>query len=336
MMRFDSVWLLALALAACDPGSAPRETPRCADGPSADERAQNQAIFDGLEPTCAGCHITGARGYFASIEAFESLVAYNPDVVIPGDPDGSELVRLLEGNGSGPFAQMPTAGPTYAQLASDGTAELGMDEIRGWVGGLGDHAPDPNPSSAARRITRLGASDIQRALYQQLGLSDQDFFVPASNYDVPHKSSQNDGNYPLTSPEAYPAPFEQLPVDRFMSLGGGSAMFQYKTDGSVSPSFAGSLGQISQRWCAMAIDKAGNAALFGTGGSAMTGSAQPDAVKAVLEAWFLHFHAVEAQPDEIDRVYGELFVPLESEADTRTAWVGTCSWFIRHPDWVFY
>lgn len=328
--------VLVLAASGCDQATAPRAEARCADGPSADEREQNLIIFEGLKPACEGCHITGARGYFASIESFEALVAYDPAVVVAGDPDGSPLVKLLEGKGDGAFVQMPPGGPTYADLVDAGLYELDMADIRAWVTDLGDHGKNPNPLASAPRIVRISAPEIQRALYQQLGLDDDDFFSPATNYSVPHKTSQGDEKYPMSSADAIPAPFETLPVERFASLGGGSAMYQRKVDPTLSPSFVGTLSQVSQRWCALAIDKADNTALFDGGATSTTGSADAAAVKAVITRWFMHFHATKADPDEVDRVFDALFVPLEAGADSRTAWIGTCSYFIRHPDWVFY
>lgn len=306
-------------------------------GPTPEERAQNQAIFDALSPHCASCHISGARGYFASIEAFESLLVYNPAEVVPGKPDESELVRLLIGQGTRAFKQMPIAGPTYADLASQGKTKKTVEEIKTWIMNLVQRDKDPLPSLEARRVTRLSAEDVQRTLYQQLGLSDADFFVPASNYDIPHKSTgQLDDKYPISSPDAAPAPFEQLPVERYASLGGGSAGYQMKADGTISPSFLGTLSQISQRWCAMALDKAGNTALLPAGASIQTGSSDPAAVKTVLRAWYLHFHAVRATDAEVDTLFQNVFVPLEQGKDSRTAYIGTCSYFIRHPDWILY
>jgi hypothetical protein len=140
----------------------------------------------------------------------------------------------------------------------------------------------------------------------------------------------------MSSLDSVPPPFESLPADRFASLGGGSAMFQRRTDGSISPSFAGSLAQVAQRWCALAIDKADNTALFAGGSASMVGSSDPAAVKAILRGWFLHFHAVEGATADVDHVFEALFVPLEAETDARAAYVGVCSYFIRHPDWVFH
>jgi hypothetical protein len=300
------------------------------------EHAQNQAVFDALKPTCEGCHSTGSRGYFVSLQAFESLVVYNPKEVVAGKPDESQLILLLEGKGTLAYKQMPISGPTFADIAAKGGSSLTMLQIRDWVTKLQTRAQDKLPSLEARRITRIGAADVQRALYQQLGLSDDDFFVPASAFNVPHKTSQDDNNYPLTSPDSLPAPYEQLPVDRFASLGGGSAMVQMRADATISPTFVGSLTQISQRWCGKALAKSPNAALLPAGASIATGSAEPDKVKAVLRSWFLHFLSVDASPAEVDQVYDGVFVPLEAGKDTLTGYIGACSYFIRHPDWIFY
>lgn len=327
----------ALLVASCS-GNSGTEKPAdesCA-GPTMEEHARNQAVFDALQPTCEGCHSTGSRGYFASLQAFESLVVYNPDEVVPGKPDESQLILLLEGKGTRAFTQMPISGPTFADIAAKGGTSLTVAQIRDWVTNLQARAQDKLPSIEARRITRIGAADVQRALYQQLGLSDDDFFVPASNFSIPHKTSQDDNNYPLTSPDSIPAPYEALPTERYASLGGGAPMVQMKADATVSPSFVGTLTQVSQRWCAKALAKTPNAALLPAGASIATGSAEPDKVKAILRYWFLHFHSVDATPAEIDRVYDGVFLPLEAGKDVQTGYIGACSYFIRHPDWIFY
>lgn len=320
---------------AATPDDGPPGAGPCS-GPSPEERAQNQAVFDALVPTCAGCHITGARGYFASIQAFESLVVYEPRQVVPGNPDESELVRLLEGTGTRAFAQMPIAGAPYAELAASGKASMPMADIRKWIVDLETRKRDTLPSIEAPRVTRLSADDVLRSLYRQLGLSDEDFYVDATSFDILHKASKGDDNYPISSFDAFPAPYEGLPAERFASLGGGSAMMQVKADATVSPSFLGTITQVSQRWCAMALDKQGNTALLPDGASATTGSEDPDAVKKVIRAWFLHFHAVDASPAEVDEMYASVFLPLEAEKDARNGYVGTCSTFVRHPDWIFY
>ncbi|NUP11647.1 MAG: hypothetical protein HOW73_36845 [Polyangiaceae bacterium] len=333
------VMALCLSASGCESGATDESASGGGNpcgGPSPEERAQNQKIFDGLAPTCEGCHTSGSRGYFASIEAFEGLLAYNPSLVVPGAPDDSELVRLLEGNGTRAFTQMPISGPSYAGLVEEGGASLSMTEIRAWVTNLAPHTVDRLPSIDAPRIARLGADDVVRALYQQLGLSDADFFTDAMNHSVLHKTSLGDGNYPITSSDWAPAPFEGLPAERHQSLGGGSALYQVKGDTSISPSFLGTLTQVAQRWCAKGLDKPGNEALLPPGASIEVGSSDPAQVKSIIASWFLHFHAVEATQGDIDDVYDNVFVPLEAGATPRIGYVGTCSYFIRHPDWIFY
>ena len=308
---------------------------QCA-GPTVGEHARNQAVFDALKPTCEGCHATGSRGYFASLQAFESLVVYDTKEVVPGKPDESQLVLVLEGKGTRAFTQMPPSGPTFAEIAGKGGSTLSMVQIRDWVTKLQARTLDKLPSIEERRITRIGAADVQRVLYQQLGLSDDDFFVPASSYNIPHKTSQGDDGYPLTSADSIPAPYEGLPVERYASLGGGAPMVQMKADSTVSPSFVGTMTQVSQRWCAKALAKSPNAALLPPGASIAAGSAEPEKVKSILRFWFLHFLAIDASPAEIDGVYEGVFVPLEAGKDAQTGDIGACSYFIRHPDWIFY
>jgi hypothetical protein len=331
-----SAVLTAFALAGCDDAATDGGgAGTVCGGPTPEERAQNQIIFDGLSGSCAGCHASGARGYFESIETFESLLAYQPALVVPRKPDESELVRLLEGNGTRAFTQMPIAGEPYAGLVEAGTATLPMSAIREWVSNLQAHELDDRPSIDAPRVTRMGANDVVRALYAQLGLSDDDFFQPASSYNIPLKTAQSDGNYPMTSPDSIPGPYEGLPAERFASLGGGSAMLQVATDNTPSPSFLGTVTQVSQVWCRLALDKAGNEALL-PAGTVLSGSDDAPAVKAIIRRWFLHFHAVAASDEQIDAMYQDVFVPLEAETDAKTAYVGTCSSFIRHPGWIFY
>ncbi len=301
-----------------------------------EERAQNQAVFDALAPSCAGCHTSGARGYFASIQAFESLLAYNADVVVPGSPDESELVRLLEGNGTRAFTQMPISGPTYAALAEQGLAPMPMADIRAWVSTLRNRTVDTLPSIEAPRVTRQGADEVVRGLYQQLGLSDEDFFTLAASFGIPAKNPISEDLYPMTSDDWTPGPYASLPAERHQSLGGGSALLQVRPDATASPSFLGTLTQVSQRWCKLALDKPGNTALLPAGATPDVGSTEPEKVKAVIAAWYLHFHAVVPSQAEIDAVYDGVFLPLEVGADPKIAYAGTCSFFIRHPDWIYY
>jgi chitodextrinase len=93
-------------------------------------------VYAGLRPSCGPCHHPGAppdTAYFDSEMTFRELVADNRDLVTPGDPDGSLLVQLLEGDGPGDLTQMPPAGDPFATAAEAGNTEITMWGIRQWI-----------------------------------------------------------------------------------------------------------------------------------------------------------------------------------------------------------
>jgi hypothetical protein len=108
LSRSGSPWgvgLLSALLLSCGQSGSDADSARsnggpagACGGPSPEERAQNQLVFDGLKATCEGCHANGSRPYFASITSFESLVAYEPKLVTPGDPDKSPFVQIPDTN----------------------------------------------------------------------------------------------------------------------------------------------------------------------------------------------------------------------------------------------
>ena len=65
--------------------------------------------------------------------SFQDLIVNNRELVVPGDPDDSELVHLLEGNGSGVFTQMPIQGDAFSMMSAAGETEITIEEIRQWV-----------------------------------------------------------------------------------------------------------------------------------------------------------------------------------------------------------
>ena len=290
-------------------------------------------IMQGLKPHCEGCHTQGARGYFASAEAFQSLLVSDVRMVKPGSPDDSELVRLLEGRGTGAFKQMPIGQKSYAQLVAEGTATLPVADVRAWVQGLAAQQRDSRPDPEAPRITRMSATQVQRALYQQLGLGHDDFFTSANEFGFPMAESRGDDFYPLQPPDALPMPRQAATAERYHSLGGGSVLNQVSHDRTASPTFVLTLTQVSQRWCRHALAKTGNTALFPTG---TPRTANPADVKATLRRWSLHFLGERFTDAQVDALYEDVFVPLATPTDTEPAYVGACSYFIRHPHWIFY
>jgi hypothetical protein len=290
-------------------------------------------VMEGLKPHCEGCHAQGARGYFASVEAFQSLLVSDSRLVKAGSPDDSELVKLLEGRGTGAFKQMPIGQKSYAQLVSEGTATLTVEAVRAWIKGIGVQQRDSRPNPDAPRITRMSADQVQRALYQQLGLGYDDFFVNAKEFGFDMAESRGEDHLPLQSPDAIPAPRQYISGERYHGLGGGSVMNQVSADRTPAPTFALTLTQVSQRWCRRALAKPDNTALFPKGA---TRTANPADVKATLKRWSLHFLGERFTDAQVDELYTDVFVPLATPTDTEPAYVGVCSYFIRHPHWIFY
>ncbi|PTL81991.1 hypothetical protein [Vitiosangium sp. GDMCC 1.1324] len=331
MNRFAFLLVLPVVLSCGQEGTSPEPQTQSTCGTPAS--TETLRIMQGLKPHCEGCHAQGARGYFASADAFQSLLVADPRLVKAGSPDDSELVRLLEGRGSGAFKQMPIGEKSYSQLVSEGAATLPVADVRAWIQNLGAQQRDARPAANAPRITRMSATQIQRALYQQLGLAHEDFFISAAEYGIPMAESRNDDFYPMQSPDALPAPRQTPTAERFYGLGGGSVMTQTSHDRSVSPTFALTLTQVSQRWCRLGLAKSGNVALFPPGTKR---TANPEDVKATLRRWSMHFLGERLSDAQVETLYTRVFVPLATPTDTEPAYVGVCSYFIRHPHWIFY
>jgi hypothetical protein len=334
-MRRLGLALVALAVAtSCDraPARSAATTAQTRQAMCGQATDATIAVYNGLSPVCAGCHVSGTRAFFVSISTFQSLLVSDPRLVAPGDPDNSELVRLLEGMGTGAFKQMPIGTQTYTDLLNAGTATLSIQAVRDWITGLAQQARDTRPDPSAMRMTRMTAERVQRALYQQLGLAHSDFFSAGSNYGIAMANPITDDDYPMQGPDAFPPPFTVEPSDRFYGLGGGSVTQGQKKDLTPSPTFVLTLTQVSQRWCRMALNKTGNTALFPAGTTNATDDAN---VKATLARWFLHFHGTKASQAEIDELFDTVWTPLASQGGD-VPWTGLCSAFIRHPDWIFY
>lgn len=321
--------VLAVLLAACadlGPQAAAKKQQAICGTPAT---VQTKAIYDGLKAECAGCHQSGTRGFFSSLGAFQALLVSDARLVAPGNPDGSELMKLLEGKGTGAFKQMPIAGLTYAMRTAGPAASIA--DLRAWITGLTAQQRDNRPDPLGRPITRMSAQQTQRALYQQLGLTHEDFFLVANEFSLPMAESRGDGRYPVQSQDALPTPRQGEAAGRFEGLGGGSVMGQVRADTSISPTFVLTLEQVSQAWCRQALAKAGNVALFPAG-------AAPDAAgaKATIRRWSVHFLAQPMSDPDVDALHADVFAPLLAETNVTNAYTGLCSYFIRHPLWNFY
>lgn len=311
-------------------GGGASEGPTSCEGTPA--TAETQRVFEALKPACEGCHSTGTRPYFASVSAFQSLVVADPRLVAPGRADESELVRLLEGKGTGSFKQMPIAGASYAGLVGEGKATASMSDIRKWIAALPAQRRDATPDRDAPRIVRLNARQIHRTLYQQLGLAQGDFFTGAADYGYVMAEAIDEDRYPLQGPDDFPAPRQLLTAERYLGLGGGSIVSQVQPSSATSPTFVNTLTQVAQAWCRLAVEKPGNKALFPKGGATSVEAAE---VMPTLKRWHTHFLAEQPSDAEVAALYDALFVPLAKEGSV-VAYTGVCSYFIRHPRWIFH
>jgi len=292
--------------------------------------AQNTAeVFEGLRAACAGCHQSGTRAFFASVRAFETLMVADPTLVRPGAPDESELIRLLEGEGTGAFTQMPIGARSYAEMAAAGdpNAPLSVADVRSWVSGLGPVALDARPNRDAARVRAMDATRIRNTLYAQLGLGFDDFFAVGGYFEsadfegFPIIMSQGDDanlpdeKYPILAPDEFPGlpgadnrtDTDAQGMERYFALGGGSITEQVRPNDALGPSFVLTLTQVAQAWCRFALEKRPNPALFPGGGELVGDEA---AVKQVIRDWHLHFWAISPDDEAVDGVYDAVFAPL--------------------------
>jgi len=123
---------------------------------AASAAAQPEVTYAGLEPIlqarCVMCHASAAPSAGLALDGIDALLAGSArgPVVVPGDPDASELVRRMRGAS---LPRMPLTGPPYlsdeeidlfvrwiaAGAASDAHAGAGPDEA------VGVAEPPPTP-----------------------------------------------------------------------------------------------------------------------------------------------------------------------------------------------
>jgi mono/diheme cytochrome c family protein len=291
---------------------------------------ETERIFQGLSPHCAGCHSTGARGFFASTAAFQNLIVADPRMVTAGDGANSELVKLLRGTStSGAFAQMPIGEQTYQQLVDAGTATLPIADVEAWIDGLGQVGRDPNPSPHSLTVRRIDADRILRNLQLLLGESEDELFVVSQNFNVPTTATGSFDDYVFRSPDAYPGNHYSHQDDHHFGLGGGAITTQTSVDNSPSPTFVNTFVPITQSWCKRSVAKA-NSVLF----EGKVRDVTDDNTRAVLRSWSRRFHGEALSDEDIDDLASTVVMPLA--ADANAAWSSGCAALLRHPKFIFY
>jgi chitodextrinase len=102
---------------------------------SGQEALTNQEVFDGLKSQCVACHSGGVSNPFfmKSLDNFNTLLVQDEELVVPGDPDASLVIQLMEGKGSGGFVQMPTFGDSFKVASDKGKTDITIEEVRYWI-----------------------------------------------------------------------------------------------------------------------------------------------------------------------------------------------------------
>ena len=293
-------------------------------------------VFERLRPTCEGCHLNGSSfPAFADLNTFVNLIVSDPLFVVPGDPDASELVRLLEANGTRQWRQMPNGSQSFQDLELAGQTAITTAEVRDWIEALEGVGPvDLEEPVLVRRLT---TEQILASLYDQLGLEPSDFLQ--TNPNTGDISNVRRERYPIHGVDMVPRVHPNAgshAQERFEALGGPSFLNGVPRVQDLAPLFGHTFTQTVQAWCRVSVNKADNDALFPMATRSDTSSSNPDAIKANMRFLFLKMLAVEASNEEVDDLFDTVFVPYESESGTSTAWIAVCASMIRDPLWLTY
>ncbi len=340
-MRRAALTALTLTAVACSeqkPGGTDDEKP---DGGEVCAPAnRNDKIRLGLAPACEGCHLTGNKPFFASLTAFENGLVYDERYVKRGDPDNSLLVRLLKGTAAGSYPQMPPGQP-YDELVAHGQVTLTTAQVEAWIRDL---TPPPErlevPDPEAFTVRRLTAEEMVVSLMDQLGLTLEDFVSTSDPNWRNRPYVVNGGKFFLWPGDWAPGisgeyVSDSRSIERFDALGGGNPLVYRKRDVSFGPSAAQTLVQMSQAWCARAVDKRNNPAVLRYVSLADTSFTTPESVHRNLRSLYLRMLGQPPSEEEEKELYERIYRPLEARS-TRTAWIGVCSALIRHPLWLTY
>lgn len=301
------------------------------------------ALYQKLEPTCATCHRSGSTPYFSSPDAFYNLIVSNPDWVVPGAPENSELLALLRGEARGAYAQMPLGAESFEDLEARGETQVTIAEVANFVTEIEGCQRGTQPGNEHTPVERKRARQIVNTLYQHLGITKKDVlpFTKGRNY--------NDSLYPIYNPDdtkpvtndPHISPSRQGPGIRWYAIGGGSRFYVTRSSSTYSPTFGQAIIQVSQAWCGFAAKKENNQALFKHVEQTALGEATDAQVIENIRYLMLRFWGHVAGDEEINamkaQVY-DIYIPDEgpNNGTAHTAWIAVCATLIRDPMWLSY
>jgi hypothetical protein len=289
----------------------------------------DDAIRLALEPTCKACHDVGSNlPIFASLDAFENLLVYDPSLVVPGKPDASKLVALLEGTATGTYTQMPLTGDPFAKLAAAGKTSVTVDAIKAWITTI--TAPDPSkvgahpdsPTTRRLRVVELVAA-LQRTLgFAEVGATDASGGKPAALW-VRDPDALGDINY------------ANIGATRTWAvLGGGDSLARVTDDKDWSPSALRTVAEMSLEWCTDAVAR-GDDAIFHDASPTDTSMAAPDKIRANIATLHLRLLGEPAASADVDAYYKGVFLPAEPRG-AAVAWTEVCAALVRDPRFLTF
>jgi hypothetical protein len=246
--------------------------------------SKDDEIRQRLAPACDRCHGAGTtKPFFASLDAFESLLVANPNYVQPGAPESSLLIKLLEGHGTGTFTQMPL-GENYDALVAQGKTNLPLSELKDWVTSLSAMSVSDQPDPGAVATRRLTAEEIADSLMGELGLTRADFAQKQGEtwfFDAAQL-----GLFPPNEVGGFAPQYnnDYAAAARFEALGGPNTMAFRAREKIVSTSALQVLVQVSQAWCRKAVKKPGNTAILKEATLADKSNSAADKIKRNISA----------------------------------------------------
>src|SRR5688500_18824971 len=109
---------------------------------------------------------------------------------------------------------MPISGPSLAGLDAAGMTRVALLAVKDWLAARAPIESGTSPDPNAATVSRLSAEQIRATLYAQLGLAQDDFFSPPSNYyfGTLTVSSLGEDNYPIFSSDEPATSFTTQPV----------------------------------------------------------------------------------------------------------------------------
>lgn len=294
-------------------------------------------VFARLSPTCAGCHTVTQRPYFESLARFQALIVGDRNWIVPGEPQNSPLMRLLDGTGPKPMPPLP-AGP-FTRLEQQGQTQISFAELEAWIRSL--QPVTMPPSLDAPRLRRKSAEQIIRALKDQLGLVDADLYrpymvtnpLPGTNPAIYAMSNEH---YAARSPHSVPATAsDDATIEAlYIALGGADPLQGVASNELITSSFALTITHLSQAWCRTAVTKPSNTAFFMRATPTETSATGTANIKANIRD--LSFKMLGEPPTqaEVDDLFA-VFQAYEARG-LPTAWTGVCSALVRDPLWLLY